>query len=89
MPLIDVHTVVAHVVLHLVDDLLTSSFNSKYLPSLHNVVSFGLSKVDSWGQHYLSQPVPLDKELMLALILLLLGNDCTNDGVDSFDAHTR
>jgi hypothetical protein len=49
MPLVNVHAVVTHVVLHFVDNFLSSCFNAEHLPSLHNVVSLSLSEVNSWG----------------------------------------
>jgi len=70
------NAVAAHRVLNLIDDCLSGCLNPENLLRLQDVISSGVSKVNTRRSHHLSQTVALNQQLVLVFVFLRPADDC-------------
>lgn len=79
VPDVDFHSMGLHSVFDLIDNRLSSGFDTQDLFHLDDVICLGLGEIDTRGVHYVSEAVAFNKELVLGLIALLFVDDCSVD----------
>ena len=78
------HAVALHGVLDLVDDCLSSCFDTQHFFHLEDMVGLGLFEIDSWCCHHLFEASTFDEKLMAAFIRLFLVDDSSVNRLNSF-----